>query len=82
MDDANCELEKNFICRYENPDIHINDDGYNPDPIVSCTKTAQHRCTCPGGQEYEILIDGNSVIVGAKPFTPEEILLLQSINQS
>ena len=41
-----------------------------------------HRCICPTGQEYTVLIDGDSVQLGLKSFDTEEIEQLKQIKGS
>ena len=66
--DGWCYKENAFVCSY----IQNHDEQFED----LCMKTTEHKCSCPDDQEYDILIDGDSVKVGPKTFNPGEIGLL------
>ena len=56
------------------------DNGIVQAPPSPCQKTTDHVCVCSDGQEFPIIIDGESVRLGTKVFTDEEIQRLQTLN--
>ena len=45
----------------------------------TCIKIGPHKCTC-GDVEFDLLIDGRSIRLGPKTFSPHEMELLVSRN--
>ena len=43
------------------------------EPDMTCEKTEMHKCECPDGLEYDIIIDGDSIKLGPKYFSNLEI---------
>ena len=40
-----------------------------------------HKCTCPDGQEFDVIIDGDSVRLGPKNFDQIEVSRLKELNE-
>ena len=45
-------------------------------------RTTQHKCQCPTGEELDVIIDGDSVKIGPKVFSSEEIQRLKTLNSA
>ena len=61
------------------------DENKNPldsAPPALCIKSSAHKCLCPSGQEFEILIDDYSVKLGLKYFEADEIVRLKQLHGS
>ena len=67
-----CPSPSGFYC--------VDDTGTLLLPEKTCEKSTEHRCQCPDGQEFDIIIDGDSVKLGPKQFTDSEIERLQTLN--
>ena len=46
----------------------------------TCNKTAANICRCSDTEDRQIIIDGDSVKLGNKTFTPEEVTRLKTKN--